>query len=37
MIGLFNHENELAASAALQGVGWTKKGELDLSDAYLGG
>lgn len=37
VIGLFNHENELAASAALQGVGWTKKGELDLSDAYLGG
>ncbi len=25
VIGLFNHENELAASAALQGVGWTRR------------
>ncbi|MCA1007672.1 ABC transporter substrate-binding protein [Rhodococcus hoagii] len=37
VIGLFNHENELATSADVHGVGWTKKGELDLSDAYLGG
>lgn len=37
VIGLFNSENELAQSASVHGVDWSKKGELDLSDAYLAG
>lgn len=35
VIGLFNVENELATSAGVHGVGWSKRAELDLSDAYL--
>lgn len=35
VIGLFNVENELAMSAGVHGVAWSKKSELDLSDAYL--
>ncbi|MEE2031817.1 ABC transporter substrate-binding protein [Rhodococcus chondri] len=37
VIELFNHENQLAMSADVHGVDWSKKAELDLSDAYLGG
>jgi peptide/nickel transport system substrate-binding protein len=36
VIELFNNENQLAMSPALHGVNWSKKSELDLSDAYLG-
>lgn len=36
VIELFNKENELAMSPALHGVTWSKRSELDLSDAYLG-
>lgn len=36
VVELFDNENELAMSPALHGVQWSKKSELDLSDAYLG-
>ncbi|WP_068159952.1 ABC transporter substrate-binding protein [Rhodococcus phenolicus] len=37
VIGLYNSEGQIAAGADVHGVEWSKKGELDLSDAYLGG
>lgn len=37
VIELFNQTGELATSANVHGVEWSKKGELDLGDAYLGG
>ncbi|MEU1981216.1 ABC transporter substrate-binding protein [Nocardia sp. NPDC019395] len=36
VIELLHNENELALSGRVQGVRWSKKSELDLSDAYLG-
>ncbi len=36
VIELFNNENELAMTPALHGLKWSKKSELDLSEAYLG-
>ncbi|MGW0173728.1 ABC transporter substrate-binding protein [Rhodococcus sp. NPDC003322] len=37
VIGLHNSEAQLAAGADVHGVEWSKKAELDLSNAYLGG